>query len=90
MDLPAYHSAPQLPKRRDYAAFCLACLATIAASHAMSFICFLAVGVFHLLWAPKGGRWLRVCGCVATAMLLFSPWAYVMLKWRFGFPYDGD
>ncbi|MCY4064163.1 MAG: glycosyltransferase family 39 protein [Chloroflexi bacterium] len=67
------------PKRRDYAAFCLACLA-LAASHAMSFIFFLAVGAFHLLRAPKGGRWLRVCGCVATAMLLFAPWAYVMVS----------
>lgn len=65
------------PRRGDYVSFFLACLA-LAATHAFSIIVFAALGIFHLLSAPKGRRWLRVCLCVALALLLYSPWAYVM------------
>lgn len=61
------------PKPVDYFGLFLACLA-LGATHVMSAIAFVAVGAFHILFAPKGHVWLRVSLCAVFALLLNAPW----------------
>ena len=66
-------------KRRD----CLALGAAVFAlvnTHAFSATFLLALGIYHLLIAPKNRRWLWVAATVVVAVLLFSPWLWVLIS----------
>ena len=39
-----------------------------------------AIGLYHLVFAPKDHRWLGVCLAMLCAALLFSPWLPVVVK----------
>ena len=59
--------------RRLWAAFILAS-AAILWTHYFGAIVMAAVGVYHLLFAPRDGRWLRIWLATIGAGLLFAPW----------------
>ena len=66
-------------KRRD----CLVLGAAVFALvnlHAFSATFLLALGIYHLLAAPKNQRWLWVAAAVVVAVLLFSPWIRVLVS----------
>lgn len=54
--------------------------AAIVAVHYFGVLLLAAIGIYHLLFAPKGWRWLSVCLAMAAAGLLFSPWLPVVVK----------
>ena len=64
--------------RGDYLALAAASYA-LANTHVFSALLFVALGVYHLLHAPKDGRWLRIALAVGAGLLLFSPWLSVLL-----------
>ena len=66
-------------KRRDYLALGIAVFALIN-THAFSALFLAMLGLYHLLIAPKNRRWLWVSLAVAAAVLLFSPWAVILLS----------
>ncbi len=39
-----------------------------------------ALGVYHLLFAPKNRRWLVISAVMTAAVLMFLPWVEVMLR----------
>ncbi len=47
---------------------------TIIYTHYFAFFLLAAIGLYHLLFAPKTRRWLQVCLAMAGAGLLFLPW----------------
>ncbi len=61
----------------DYLALAVSTFCLIS-THAFSVIFMAMLGVFHLIFAPKNLRWLRVSIAVGIAALLFSPY-YVMM-----------
>ncbi len=65
-------------KRGDYLALAAACYA-LANTHVFSALLFVALGLHHLLHAPKDGRWLKLSLAVLAGLLLFSPWLGVLL-----------
>ena len=66
-------------KRRDYLALGIAVFALIN-THAFSALFLAMLGIYHLLIAPKNRRWLWVSAAVVIALLLFLPWADVLLS----------
>lgn len=54
--------------------------AAIVAVHYFGVLLLAAIGIYHLLFAPKGRRWLSVCLAMAAAGLLFSPWLPIVFK----------
>lgn len=60
------------PRRRDWLALTLAVWA-LGITHVSGYIFFIALGLYHLLFARKDRRWLQVAACVAAAMLLALP-----------------
>ena len=68
----------RVPALRDYAALAAASY-LLANVHALSALYFAALGAYHLLLAPKGGRWLRTSLAIGLALVLFSPWIAVLL-----------
>ena len=66
-------------KRRDYLALGIAVFALIN-THAFSALFLTMLGIYHLLIAPKNRRWLWVSAAVIVALLLFLPWADVLLS----------
>ena len=66
-------------KRQDYLALGIAVFALIN-THAFSALFLLMLGIYHLLIAPKNRRWLWVSAAVGIALLLFLPWADVLLS----------
>ncbi len=54
--------------------------AAIVAVHYFGVLLLAAIGVYHLLFAPKGRRWMSVCLAMGAAGLLFSPWLPVVFK----------
>ena len=65
-------------KRRDYLALGAAVFALVN-THAFSAAFLLTLGIYHLLIAPKNRRWLWVSLAVTAAVLLFSPWIWVLI-----------
>ena len=61
-----------IPRRRDWLALTLAVWA-LGITHVSGYIFFIALGLYHLLFARKDRRWLQVAACVAAAMLLALP-----------------
>lgn len=43
-------------------------------THYFGFIILVAVGLYHLLFAPKNRRWLRISLALGCAVLVFLPW----------------
>ena len=66
-------------KMRDYLALACACYVLVNV-HAFSALFFSAIGLYHLLLAPKNRRWIRVSLAVVAALLLFSPWIPVLIS----------
>ncbi len=65
-------------KRRDYLALGAAVFALVN-THAFSAAFLLTLGIYHLFIAPKNRRWLWVSIAVTAAVLLFSPWIWVLI-----------
>ena len=65
----------------DYLSLGLACY-VLANSHAWSLLFFLMLGLYHLLAVRKDRRWLMTATVIATALLLFLPWAPILLSSR--------
>ena len=51
----------------------------LANTHAFSALLFITLGAYHLLFVAKDKRWLWVSMAVVLALLLFSPWAIVLV-----------
>ena len=66
-------------RRRDYAMLAAACYALLN-THAISVLLLIALGIYHVLHVGKDRRWLNVSLAVMLAMLLFSPWAVLLLS----------
>ena len=60
-------------RRRHWAALLLA-VAALINTHYFGFLVLAAIGVYHLLLAPKDGRWLKVSLVMTAAGLFFLPW----------------
>lgn len=58
-----------------YLALSAAVFALIS-THIFSALLLLALGVYHLIFIPKNGRWLRVSIAVAVAIFVFSPFLF--------------
>ena len=56
-----------------------ACYALVN-THAISVLVIIALGIYHVTHARKDRRWLHVSLAIALALLLFSPWAVVLLS----------
>ena len=54
--------------------------AAIVAVHYFGVLLLAAIGIYHLLFAPKGRRWISICLAMVAAGLLFSPWLPVVFK----------
>ena len=67
----------QAVKTRDYLALSSATFALISI-HAFSVTFLLALGIYHLLIAPKNARWRRVSAAILAAGLLFAPYLLVL------------
>ena len=67
------------PRRSDYIAILIAVYVMINL-HAYSAILLAALGIYHLLALSRDQRWWRVCIAVCAAVMLFSPWAIVLLS----------
>ena len=65
--------------RGRYLAFGLACLA-LASTHAFSALLFITLAIYHLLFVPKNRRWLMLPAVTAGALLIISPWIWIMLS----------
>ena len=65
-------------KRGDYLALGAAVFALVN-THAFSAAFLLTLGIYHLFIAPKNRRWLWVSIAVTAAVLLFSPWIWVLI-----------
>lgn len=48
-------------------------------THVIGFVPLGAIGLYHLLFAPKNRRWLAISATLAAAGLLFLPWLNVIL-----------
>ncbi len=70
------------PKTTDYLALAVSTFCLIS-THAFSIIFMAMLGIFHLVFAPKNLRWLRVSIAVGIAALLFSPY-YMMMANNIG------
>ncbi len=64
-------------KSSDYLALAVATFCLIS-THAFSAIFMAMLGVFHLAFAPKDRRWLRISLAVGIAALVFSPYYLTM------------
>ena len=64
---------------RLWAAFVFASAAILWA-HYFGTIVLAAVGIYHLLFAPKNRRWLRICLAAICGGLLFAPWLPVFAE----------
>ena len=62
----------------DYLALFASALALVN-THAFSAVFLLTLGVYHLLVVPKNRRWLGISLSIAAAIVLFSPYAALML-----------
>ena len=65
--------------RRLWIAFILAS-AAILWVHYFGTILLAAVGIYHILFAPKNRRWMQICLAAAVACLLFAPWLPVFVE----------
>lgn len=65
-------------RQRDYLALGAASY-LLANIHPFSALLFAPLAIYHLLLAPKGKRWTNASVSVGVALLLFSPWAAVLL-----------
>lgn len=74
-------------KTTDYLALAVATFCLIS-THAFSVIFMAMLGLFHLVFAPKNLRWLRVSIAVGIAALLFSPY-YMMMANNIGGVIEG-
>ncbi len=62
----------------DYLALAAASYA-LANTHVFSGLLFAAIGVYHLLHVRKDARWIKVWLSFGAALLLFLPWAPILL-----------
>ncbi len=69
----------QTPGRREYVALAAACYALVN-THAISVLLFIALGIYHVLHVRRDRRWLHVSLAIMLALLLFSPWAVILLS----------
>lgn len=69
----AQHSLPMHGEGLGWGLFFLAILALLYLNYFAAFI-LPAIGVYHLLFAPKNQRWWVISGLMAVAGLLFLPW----------------
>ena len=67
------------PRRRDFVMLSAACYALVN-THAVSVLVLIALGIYHVLHVRKDRRWLHVSLAILLALLLFSPWAVVLLS----------
>ena len=74
-------------KPTDYLALAVSTFCLIS-THAFSIIFMAMLGVFHLVFAPKNLRWLRVSIAIGIAALLFSPY-YMMMASSIGGVIEG-
>ena len=65
-------------RRKDYLLLGASCY-LLANTHAFSALLFITLGAYHLLFVAKDKRWLWVSMAVVLALLLFSPWAIVLV-----------
>ena len=81
---PSRLKAASLPPRKGgevwlYPALFLSALSLLY-THIIGAIPLAAIGLYHLLLAPKNKRWLGVTGAFGLAGLLFLPWVPVLLS----------
>lgn len=50
---------------------------TLVYTHYFGFMPLIAIGLYHLLLAPKNRRWFSIIGAMALAALLYLPWLSV-------------
>lgn len=67
------------PRRREYVALAAACYALVN-THAISVLLLIALGIYHVLHVRKDRRSLNVSLAIMLALLLFSPWAVILLS----------
>jgi hypothetical protein len=66
------------PKWWEWASLLLGAVGMLY-THFFAALPLITVGLYHLILAPKNGRWLRVTGIFALAGVLFLPWFGVLL-----------
>ena len=67
------------PRLRDVAALFLATFALVN-THAFSATFLLSLAVYHALFVKKDRRWLRISLAMSAAVILFLPWALLLLE----------
>ena len=72
-------TAARKPKALDYAGLLLATYA-LANIHAFSATFLLTLAVYHIVFAPKNRRWLLTAGVMTCAVMLFAPYALLLLE----------
>ena len=60
-------------KRRLWFSLLVSC-ASVIYTHYFGFLLLAAIGIYHLLFAPKNKRWLKICLLIACAGMFFLPW----------------
>ena len=71
--------ARRRPGWRLWVAF-VACAAGLFYSHYFAAVTLAGLGVYHLLFAPRGRRWWGVLAALALAAALFAPWLAVLAR----------
>lgn len=72
-------SAKETVKWYHWLGLFLASLISIYVHYSTIFV-LLAIGLYHLIFAPKNQRWLKVAGVEVAAGLLFAPWLPVVFS----------
>ncbi len=72
-------SARIIPHRRVYLAFTVGIVGLLY-THYLAALVVVAIGLYHLLFAPKNRRWWHVTALMALAGILFLPWLNVVLR----------
>ena len=65
-------------KRRDYAALTCACAALVS-THAFGFLLYIVCALYHLFFVRKNRHWLAVVVAALLAIIIASPFIYVLL-----------
>ena len=76
---------PTTGTRRSGIAFFVSTL-LLFHTHIFGTLLLLALGVYHLLFAPKDRRWVAVSLAAFAATALFLPWLRIILTWALSLP----
>ena len=72
-------SRPAPPRKRDCAALFISTYALVN-THAFSAAFLLSLGIHHLVFVKKDRRWLLIALAITAAVILFLPWALLLLE----------